>query len=91
MRIRLVKALDGVLDGLALSQFLPGYIYDVDESVGRQLVAMNAAIEVRSTDPALVTSDNDADGHVERLAGGIIVVPPHRAQDRPETRRRKRR
>lgn len=86
-----MKALDGVLDGHSLSQFLPGYIYDVDESMGRQLVAMNAAIEVRSTDPALVTSDNDAEGHVERLAGGVIVVPPDRAQNGREPRRRKRR
>lgn len=55
------------------------------------MVAMDAAIEVRSTDPVLVTAGDDAEGDLERLAGGVIVVPPDRAEDAPERRRRKRR
>jgi hypothetical protein len=79
------------MEGHSLSQFLPGYIYDVPESIGKQLVSMAAAIEVRSTDPVLMTADDDAEGDLERLAGGVIVMQQDRAQDGPERRRRKRR
>ena len=74
------------MEGHSLSQFLPSYVYDVPEAFGLQLIAMGTAVEVRSTDPAVV---DDID--MSRLTGGIHVVPSDRAEDRPETRRKKRR
>lgn len=79
------------MEGHSLSQFVPNCIYEVNESIGRQLIAMDAAIEVRSTDPVLMTASDDAEGDLERIAGGVIVVQRDRAQDGPERRRRKRR
>jgi hypothetical protein len=90
VRIRVLKALEGVMEGHSLSQFLPDYIYEVPESIGRQLIAMNAALEVRSTDPVLVTPADDEEGDVARLAGGVIVVQQDRAADGPDRRRKKR-
>jgi len=85
LRVRILKALTGIMEGRSLSQFLPGYVYDVTEELGIQLVTMGTAIEVRSTDPA-VSDDID----MSRLTGGVHVIPPDKAEDRPERRRRKR-
>ena len=79
------------MEGHALSQFVPNCIYEVNESIGRQLIVMDAAIEVRSTDPVLMTASDDAEGDLERIAGGVIVVQQDRAEDSPDRRRRKRR
>ena len=76
-----MNALTGVMDGQSLSQFLPGYIYEVTEVFGAQLVAMGAALEVRATDPAV---DDDID--MARLTGGVHVIPPDKADDRPQLR-----
>jgi hypothetical protein len=86
LRVRILKALTGIMEGHSLSQFLPGYIYDVTESFGLNLMALGTAIEVRSTDPA-VSDDID----MSRLTGGVHVIPPDKAEDRPERRRIRRR
>jgi len=84
VRVRILKALSGVIEGHPLSQYVPGHIYEVTDALGLQLAEMGAAIEVRSTDPI-----DDID--LPRLTGGVRVVPPDTAKDRPERRRRKRR
>ena len=86
MRVRIVKALTGVIEGRALSEFVPGFIYDVDDLVGAQLIEFDAAIEVRSTDPAPATDSKDVD--LARLSGGVRVLPPDKADDRQIDRRR---
>jgi hypothetical protein len=83
-----MKALTGIIEGQPLSQFVPGFIYDVDEVVGAQLIELDAAIEVRSTDPAPATDSKDVDVDLSRLAGGIRVLPPDKADDRRAERRR---
>ena len=74
MRVRIIKTLTGIIEGRPLSEFLPGFIYDVDDLVGGQLIEFDAAIEVRSTDPAPATDSKDVD--LARLAGGVYVLPP---------------
>lgn len=86
MRVRIIKALTGVIEGRPLSEFLPGFIYDVDDVVGAQLIEFDAAIEVRSTDPAPATDSKDVD--LARLSGGVRVLPPDKADDRGVERRR---
>ena len=88
VKIRILEAMAGVMDGHSLTQFLPGFIYDVDETLGAQLVAMKIATEVRSSDsPTNPGEETDMD----RLTGGVQVVPRNKADERPERRRRKRR
>ena len=88
MRVRIIKALTGVIEGRPLSEFLPGFIYDVDTLVGGQLIELDAAIEVRSTDPAPATDSKDVDVDLARLSGGVQVLPPDKADDRRTQRRR---
>ena len=85
MRVRVIRSVEGVIEGRPLSQFVTGYIYEVPDAYGQQLIALEAAIEVRATDPA-VGKEID----MERLTGGVVVVPPDRADDRPERRRKNR-
>lgn len=86
VRVRIVKALTGVIEGRPLSKFLPGFIYDVEDVVGGQLIALRAAIEVRSTDPAPASDSEDVD--LARLSGGVHVLPPDNADERRMDRRR---
>jgi hypothetical protein len=88
VRVRITKALTGIIEGRPLSEFLPGFIYHVDDVVGAQLIELGAAIEVRSTDPAPATDSKDVDVDLSRLAGGIRVLPPDKADDRRTQRRR---
>jgi hypothetical protein len=77
VRVRILKPLTGIIEGHSLSQFVPGQVYQVSEDFGAQLVEMNAAAEVESNDPLLATpSTSSADVDVERVAGGIVVLPP---------------
>lgn len=89
MRVRILRPLAGIIEGISLSQFVPGNIYQVSEDFGAQLVEMKAATEVESSDPVLATpSTTSADVDVERVAGGIVIVPPDTAEDRPNHRRK---
>ena len=88
VKIRILEAMAGVMDGHSLTQFLPGFIYDVDETLGAQLVAMKIATEVRFTDsPTNPGEETDMD----RLTGGVQVVPRDKVDETREPRRRKRR
>jgi len=74
----MLKACSGIIEGVALSQFLPGASYDVSETLGLQLLDMQAAVEVRATDPL---SD-----HIDlaRLTDGVHVALPDKPAERPE-------
>ena len=86
MRVRILKALTGIIEGHPLSQFVPGFVYDVDDVVGGQLIVLRAAIEVRATDPAVYPPHDDID--MARLTGGVQVVAPDSADDRPQLRKK---
>ena len=88
--MRILQALAGVIEGHSLSQFVPGYVYDVPEAFGRQLIELKAAVEVRATDPAIERESDDID--MARLTGGVQVTPRDKADDglplRPKPNRR---
>jgi len=84
VRVRILKALAGVIEGHPLSHYIPGHIYEVTDALGLQLAELGAALEVRSSDPV-------DDIELPRLTGGVRVVPSDSAEKRPERRRRKRR
>lgn len=89
MRVRILKPLTGIIEGISLSQFVPGQVYQVSEDIGVQLIEMQAATEVQSTDPILATpKTSSADVDVERVSGGIVILPPDTADDRPNRRRK---
>lgn len=54
MRLRVTRELDGSVDGIQLSQFRPGYLYDVGTSLACYLLAIGAAEPLADERPALV-------------------------------------
>ena len=68
------------MEGVPLSPFRPGSIYNVPNTLGHQLIAMNAAVQVRANDSAANNTD------VEHVTGGVRVVPK---TDRPKKPRKK--
>ena len=89
MRVRILKPLTGIIEGISLSQFVPGQVYQVSEDIGAQLIELCFATAVQSTDPLLATpKTSSADVDVERVSGGIVILPPDTADDRPNRRRK---
>lgn len=74
VRVRILKALTGVMDGHALSTLLPGFTYDVPHSLSRQLIEMGIAEKVLASDPVTASPSDDLD--LSHLTGGVKVVPP---------------
>jgi hypothetical protein len=95
VRVRILKQMAGVLDGVSLGHLEPGLIYDVNESLGAYLVTTQSAEEVSLSDSALMRGDDDQ--LIEHVARGVTVTnrsqPLERAvsHDQPRKRRRNRR
>ena len=54
MRLRITKQLHESIDGIQLSAFRPGYVYDVGTTVGNYLLAVRAAEPVADDHPFLI-------------------------------------
>jgi hypothetical protein len=75
MRIRITQPLDGSIDGIQLSRFRQGEIYDVSSSLGSYLLCERLAETVSDEEPALVlplddvrsssATDDDRSGRTE--------------------------
>ena len=89
MRIRIIKAVAGVLDGHTLGQFTPGHVYELDDGLARQLISMGCAREEHSEALALVIRTEDEAFDEARLTGGVRVIPPEIAHDAPRPDRRR--
>ena len=97
MRVRVLKPMVGVLDGVSLSRLVPGLGYDLEDGLARYLITCGAAEEMAGGRPALVAPIDDP--YIAQLTGGITVTqvnppPKHMAADRPRkvqpSRKRKR-
>jgi hypothetical protein len=88
VRVRILRAVAGVLDGQSLGQFTPGLLYELDDALARQLISMGCAREENSHAPALVRRLADEPLDEARLTGGVRVVPRTKADDdsRPDRR-----
>jgi hypothetical protein len=89
MRVRILKAVAGVLDRQSLGKLAPGLLYELDDALARQLMSMGCAKEENSQAPAVVMRAADEPLDEARLTGGVRVVPRETAQDdsTPERRR----
>lgn len=95
MRVRILKPLAGVLDGVSLGHLISGLTYDLDESLAGYLVSIRAAEAVpRSNSPVPENTDDPLMEHVIR---GVTITnrgqerEPAVGHDRSERVRRKRR
>jgi hypothetical protein len=81
MRVRILKAVAGVLDGQSLGKLTPGLLYELDDALARQLMSMGCAKEENSQAPALVMRAADEALDEARLTGGVRVIPREAAMD----------
>jgi hypothetical protein len=54
MRLRITRAVSGSIDGIQLSHFEVGQVYEVGTAVGSYLLAVGAAEPVSEEGPALI-------------------------------------
>lgn len=88
MRIRIRRPIVGIIDGVSLSHFMPGLLYDVSDSLGGYLVSSSDADEVPASTPLEDRSDESTDS---AIFGGVIVASQFdRAADRPSAKRPRR-
>ncbi len=57
MRLKITRALRGSIDGIQLTQFVPGQVYDVSTSFGSYLLAERAAEPVTDSEPKTFVRD----------------------------------
>jgi hypothetical protein len=88
MRVRILKAVAGVLDGQSLGRLAPGLLYELDDALARQLLSMGCAKEENSKAPALVMRVTDEPLDEARLTGGVHVFPREIAKDDSPSDRR---
>jgi hypothetical protein len=88
MRVRILRAVAGVLDGQSLGKLTPGLLYELDDAFARQLISMGCAKEENSQAPALVMRAADEPLDEARLIGGVRVVPSEIAMDDSRADRR---
>jgi len=81
MRVRILRAVAGVLDGHSLGKLTPGLLYELDDALARQLMSMGCAKAEDSHAPALVMRAVDDSLDEARLTGGVRVVPREIAKD----------
>lgn len=61
MRLKITRRLSGSIDGLQLSHFEPGELYDVGTSLGSYLLALGAAEPVLEEVPGTSARDQIAE------------------------------
>ena len=94
-RVRIIKPLVGILDGVSLSALAPGLIYDLEASLARYLLSCGAAESSPAARAASVVPDDDP--YIAHVVGGVIVTqvtpsPQDTAADkRPKVRRSRKR
>ena len=90
-RVRIVKPLAGILDGVSLSTLAPGLIYDLEASLARYLISCGTAEESAAERAVSVVPEDDP--YIAHVVGGIIVTqapasPQDTAADTPRKVRR---
>ena len=65
----------GVLDGHSLSGLIPGTVYEIDEHLAIQLIALYGAVEDKSDTPAVPLDAPDPAADLPEIGrGGIHIL-----------------
>jgi len=83
MRIRITQPLSGSIDGIQLSRFVTGVVYEVGTTLGSYLLSIGAAEPVDADSPAVVVPITD----VVRMLKH--AKPVSEAADRPRHKRKR--
>jgi hypothetical protein len=90
VRVRILKPLQGVVQGFSLASLRLGHTYDVDATLGGYLVSVGAADAVPTFKPVPGSPLDAPDDHSKAL-GGVSVNPNAEAADKPRRKRALRR
>ena len=90
-RVRIIKPLVGILDGVSLGALAPGLIYDLEAGLALYLISCGAAEERATARAATVVPEDDP--YIAHVVGGVIVTqapasPQDTAADEPPKVRR---
>ena len=82
MRIRILKASEGIFDGVSLAHLIPGLIYEVEPAIGRHLVQLKHAEEISAASPGLVIPLDNPHAFEQLTKGVTVISESHEAADR---------
>ena len=90
-RVRIIKPMAGIVDGVSLSALVPGLIYELEEGLALYLMSCGAAEESAAMGAVSVVPPDDP--YIAHVVGGVIVTqitapPQETAADRPPKVRR---
>jgi len=75
MRVRILRPVVGIVDGISLGHLLPGITYELSDSLGLWLISQGNAEEIRRSAHAMVVPiDNPL--IFEQLTRGVQVIAP---------------
>ncbi len=77
MRLKIIKPMQGEIDGIALDHFQVGAVYDVGTTLGSYLLALGAAIPIIDERPVPLIP---GDGRKRRTLAGRINGSRHSAR-----------
>jgi hypothetical protein len=84
VRVRILKPIAGIAQGVSLAHLLPDLTYDIDATLGRYLVSIGAAEAVTSTATRVVRQDGG-----EKIIGSVSDTHVAEAADKPKATRRR--
>ena len=89
MRLRITRQLHDSIDGIQLSVFRPGYVYQVGTTIANYLLAVRAAEPVADDHPYLVLPPGPTRGvpQFRKPVRPVLVLPRAVAADRTPRRR----
>jgi len=90
MRIRITQPLSGSIDGIQLSRFVTGVVYEVGTTLGSYLLSIGAAEPVDMDSPAIVVPIKDV-VRILKHAKPVSEAADRPRRKRTQTRPRKRR
>lgn len=88
MRVRILRAAVGIMDGISLSHLIPGTTYEVPAELGYWLISRGVA-ELASATAGDMAVPLDNPYAYEQLTQGVSIIPPLAdAADNADSRRR---
>jgi hypothetical protein len=71
-RVRIIKPMVGIVDGVSLSALTPGFTYELEAPLALYLISCGSAEENDTARTACVVPDDDP--YVAHVVGGVIVT-----------------
>ena len=84
MRVRITQTLSGSIDGIQLSRFSLGHVYDVSTTLGSYLLAEGMAEPAPSDTPTAILPVEEQMFRKPPTPAKGVILPKPQAADRPK-------